>query len=37
METDGDRIRAEAGFRSDRYQHSRPVMGVGFSGGRYAA
>lgn len=34
---EGDRIRDEAGFRGDRYQHSRPVMGVGFSGGRYAA
>lgn len=37
METDGDRIRDEAGYRGDRYAHSRPVMGVGFSGGKYAA
>ena len=35
--TEGDRIRDEAGYRGDRYQHSRPVMGVGFSGGSYAA
>jgi hypothetical protein len=37
METDGDRIRDEAGYRGDRYQHARPTMGVGFSGGKYAA
>ena len=34
---EGDRIRDEAGYRGDRYAHSRPVMGVGFSGGKYAA
>jgi len=37
MAIEGDRIRDEAGFRGNRYQHSRPVMGVGFSGNKYAA
>ena len=36
METDGDRIRDECGFRA-RYTLSRPVMGVGFNGVTYAA
>lgn len=37
METDGDRIRDEAGFRGNRYEHSRPIMGVGFNGNKFAA
>lgn len=38
MDTEGDRIRDEAGFRGDRRDpYARPIMGVGFSGGKYAA
>ena len=38
METDGDRIRDEAGFSGSRRERDiAPTYGVGFSGGRYAA